>query len=105
MAKQAAAKKKDTKGRPKPSLLAKKPADSGRKVEPKKTIVVRLVDYLKNVRVEMRKVMWPKRSEILSSTLIVIATLVVLAGYVFTLDEIFAFFINTITGAGAALGQ
>lgn len=82
-------------------LLARKPADTGRRQEPKRNFAQRLWDYLKAVRSELAKVIWPKRPEITTSTIIVIVTLIVLGMYVFALDSLFEGIINLISGAGA----
>jgi preprotein translocase subunit SecE len=49
----------------------------------------RLVDYLKKVYIEMRKVTWPTRSEITNSTIVVIVISVLVAVIIFALDTIF----------------
>jgi preprotein translocase subunit SecE len=82
-----------------PSLLgAKKPADTGRRAEAKPPIWQRFLNYLKNVRTELGKVIWPKRPEIIQSTLIVIATLIVVGLFIFTLDTLFEYIIKLISG-------
>ena len=104
MAKQGAAKKNSGKGKQparKPILPKKKPDTGGRK-EAKKNIFVRFANYLRGVRSELKKVIWPKRPEVISSTLIVLVTLIVLALFVMGLDKVSEFFINLITG-GAQL--
>jgi len=79
-------------------MLQKKPVDTGRKAEPKGPIYTRLLGYLKYVRSELRKVIWPKRDEMIQSTIIVIITLFVLSLYIMGLDAVFAGLINLITG-------
>jgi preprotein translocase subunit SecE len=46
--------------------------------------------FLKEVRQELKKVAWPTRRELVSYTVVVLATLVVLTTYVFGLDFAFA---------------
>jgi preprotein translocase subunit SecE len=88
-----------------PSLMApRKPADTGRRIDEKSPIWRRFVNYLVNVRTELGKVIWPKRPEIIQSTLIVIATLVVVGLYIFVLDFVFEGFIKLITGGFVPLG-
>lgn len=102
MAKQQAARaakaQKKGKVQPKRPVLAKKPADTGRKQEPRGNVAQRLVAYLRNVRLELKKVIWPKRPEVVSSTVIVLATLIMLAAYVMLLDWISENLVNLVSG-------
>ncbi len=46
--------------------------------------------FLKEVRQELNKVDWPSRRELISYTVVVLATIVVLTTYVFGLDFMFS---------------
>ena len=46
----------------------------------------RLVDFLKEVRAEMRKVITPSRAEVQATTTIVIVTVFLFAGFFFLVD-------------------
>jgi preprotein translocase subunit SecE len=48
----------------------------------------RTLEFLKDVRSEMRKVVAPTRSEVQSTTAIVIVTVFIFAGYFFVVDSI-----------------
>ena len=48
------------------------------------------LQYLREVRDEMRKVAWPKWPEIRRFSIIVLITVVLYTGYVFGLDSIFS---------------
>jgi preprotein translocase subunit SecE len=50
--------------------------------------VNRVREFLKDVRVEITKVSWPTRSELRDSTLVVIATVVIVAVFVGIVDRI-----------------
>ena len=50
----------------------------------------KLTEYIKSVYLEMRKVTWPNRSELMSSTVVVIAVSVFTALVLFLLDTIFS---------------
>jgi len=50
---------------------------------------VGLVQYLREVRDEMRKVAWPKWPEVRRFSLIVLVTVLLYTGYVFVLDSLF----------------
>lgn len=55
-----------------------------------KKIIARIGQYVKDVLNEMRKVSWPTRSELLSSTIIVIIVSVITALVVFVFDTVFS---------------
>jgi preprotein translocase subunit SecE len=48
----------------------------------------RLIDFLKDVRAEMRKVITPARSEVQATTIIVIVTVFLFAAYFWLVDNI-----------------
>ncbi len=48
----------------------------------------RLVAFLKEVRSEMRKVWWPGLPEVQSTTIVVIVTVFIFAGYFWLVDNI-----------------
>ena len=48
----------------------------------------RLVEFLKDVRSEMRKVVWPSRPEVQSTTIVVLVTVFIFAAYFWLVDNI-----------------
>jgi len=48
----------------------------------------RLRGFIKDVRVEITKVSWPTRSELRASTLVVIATVLIVAAYIGLVDRV-----------------
>jgi preprotein translocase subunit SecE len=46
--------------------------------------------FLKEVRQELKKVDWPNRRELISYTVVVLATLIVTTSFVFVLDYLFS---------------
>jgi preprotein translocase subunit SecE len=50
----------------------------------------RIATYLNEVRIELSKVLWPKRSEIVNYSTVVLTTLVFLALLIFGLNYVFA---------------
>jgi len=48
----------------------------------------KIVNYLKDVRLEMSKVSWPTRDELLESTLMVMVVSGVLALFLFVVDSV-----------------
>jgi len=56
----------------------------------------KLVKYLKEVKIEAKKVNWPTRKEALKYTLIVIGISVVVAIFLGTMDFIFTLILNKI---------
>ncbi|RJQ55323.1 MAG: preprotein translocase subunit SecE [Actinobacteria bacterium] len=55
--------------------------------------------YLKDVRIEMKKVVWPSRPELIASTIIVLVTVLFFSLYITGLDALFSEAITLITGA------
>ncbi len=47
-------------------------------------------DFLRDVRVELRRVAWPTRAETMNSSVVVLIALVVLTAVIFGMDTVFA---------------
>lgn len=60
---------------------------------PKPSLGSRLMNYFSGVRVELKRVVWPSRQEVINSSMVVIVTLVFFAVFAFIVD----------TGASAAI--
>jgi len=56
----------------------------------------RFVIFLKDVRSELKKVTWPGRSEVYSTTLVVIFAMIFFGFYLFFMDIIFSWVISQI---------
>jgi preprotein translocase subunit SecE len=67
--------------RKRPAPQAPRPASRHERTGP--------VQFLREVRGELRKVAWPTRSEVVNYSIVVLATVVILTAYIATLD--FAF--------------
>lgn len=63
----------------------RKPPESNRA-----SLGVRFVQYLRDVRSELGKVLWPKRAEVVNYSTVVLTTLVFLALLIFGLNYLFA---------------
>ncbi|MEO0161570.1 MAG: preprotein translocase subunit SecE [candidate division WOR-3 bacterium] len=61
-----------------------------------KTVLNRALDYIKNVYLEMKKVTWPTKNELISSTIIVIILSVFVALIIFVLDRIFSLLLGIV---------
>ncbi len=57
-------------------------------------ILNKIISFLKEVQLEMKKVNWPSREETIRYTLIVIGISVVVAAFLGTLDYIFTTLLN-----------
>jgi preprotein translocase subunit SecE len=55
----------------------------------------KLVAFLKDVKMEMAKVSWPTRNQMVSYTLIVIGLSLALAIFLGALDALFLYLVNT----------
>jgi preprotein translocase subunit SecE len=65
--------------------VKKKPQPGG---PPKKRTTP--LQFLREVRAELKKVAWPSRSELVQSTLMVLVILVALMGIIYVMDLVFA---------------
>ncbi|MEO0124133.1 MAG: preprotein translocase subunit SecE [candidate division WOR-3 bacterium] len=52
-------------------------------------MIKKIIDYIKGVYLEMRRVSWPTKNELVSSTVIVIIVSIFVALIIFVLDRIF----------------
>jgi preprotein translocase subunit SecE len=50
----------------------------------------RLAGFLREVREELAKVIWPTRSELVTYSIVVVVTVVVLGSFIYVLDQLFA---------------
>ena len=55
----------------------------------------RLIKYFKEVKSEMKKVVWPSKKQVIKNTLIVIAAVVLIGVVIWALDLLFSFGLNT----------
>ena len=62
--------------------------EQGSAMERFKSQPQRLAEFLKDVRAEMRKVVWPARQEVQSTTTIVLITVGLFSAYFFVVDYI-----------------
>ncbi len=69
-----------------PVFTARKQQSSGRERTPP-------VQFLREVRGELRKVVWPSRSETINYSIVVLVTVVVLTAVIYGLDWVFSTFI------------
>ncbi len=65
-------------------------------MEKKERWYKRFFNFLKDVRAEARKVTWPSRQEIYSTTLVVIFAIIFFGFYLFFMDLIFSWVITQI---------
>jgi preprotein translocase subunit SecE len=56
----------------------------------------RIVPFLKEVRAEIKKVTWPSRNEVYSTTIVVIVATLFFGFYLFFMDIIFSWVISQI---------
>lgn len=64
-------------------------------------IFKRIGKYFKDVRAELRRVVWPTRQEVLSSSIIVVATLIFFVFFTLIIDSISSYvLIDVLAGIG-----
>ncbi len=66
------------------------------------------LEFLREVRAELRKVSWPTREEVIRYSIIVLVALVLFTLFVFGVDYVFEWFFRTVTdptgGSAGAMG-
>jgi preprotein translocase subunit SecE len=79
-------------GEPATRRVATAPAGSARRTQEvrREPRTRRIATYLNEVRIELSKVLWPKRSEVVNYSTVVLTTLVFLALLIFGLNFVFA---------------
>jgi preprotein translocase subunit SecE len=81
---------------PKPAKAsAPKPAKAA---PAKPSVFERLSKYFRDVRVEMQRVVWPDREEVIQSSLVVVVALAFFIVYVFLWDNVSQFLFITLPG-------
>jgi preprotein translocase subunit SecE len=58
----------------------------------------RLISFLRDVRAELKKVTWPSRNEVYSTTIVVIIATVFFGLYLYFMDLIFSWVLNQVRG-------
>ena len=67
----------------------------------KPSIFARFGKYLKDVRTELRRVIWPSRKDVVNSSVIVVITLLFFMLFTLVIDNIASFvFIDVLAGIG-----
>jgi preprotein translocase subunit SecE len=56
----------------------------------------RFVNFLRDVRSELKKVTWPSKNEVVSTTIVVLAATVFFGFYLFFMDVIFSWVITQV---------
>lgn len=59
---------------------------SGKKRGEKKNLWQRTIQFLRDVRIETKKVIWPSREEVINYTIVVLITVTVITTFVLVLD-------------------
>jgi len=67
----------------------------------KPSVFARFGKYLKDVRTELRRVIWPSRKDVVNSSVIVVMTLLFFILFTLVIDNIASFvFIDVLAGIG-----
>ncbi|MCK8115660.1 preprotein translocase subunit SecE [Anaerosoma tenue] len=73
----------------------------GKKSAAKPGVFKRIGQYFKDVKGELKRVVWPSRQEVLSSSVIVVVTLIFFVLFTLVIDNISSFvFIDVLAGMG-----
>ncbi|HEX2918424.1 MAG TPA: preprotein translocase subunit SecE [Edaphobacter sp.] len=74
---------------------------AGTGVQQIKSLPDRVSSFLRDVRSEMRKVVWPSRAEVQSTTLVVIVTVFIFAAYFWLVDNVIGRAVEAILGVAS----
>lgn len=66
----------------------------------KPNVFARLAQYFRDVRSEMKRVVWPQRPEIINSSMVVLVTLIFFVALTFTVDLIVVEVVQLLTKLG-----
>ena len=64
-----------------------------------KSLPERISAFLRDVRSEMRKVVWPNRADVQSMTIVVIVTVFIFAAYFWLVDNVIGRAVEAVLGA------
>lgn len=90
MAKKANTEKSEQTKKNKPAKAQKKGPTLGK----------RFIDYLKGVQLELKRVVWPSKEEVVNSSIIVVTTLIFFGLFTFVIDQIGSSLIRAIVKLG-----
>lgn len=74
---------------------------AGTGVQQIKSLPDRVSSFLRDVRSEMRKVVWPSRAEVQSTTLVVIVTVFIFAAYFWLVDNVIGRAVEAVLGVAS----
>jgi len=66
--------------------MAEQEKQQQKEKEKKPNIIQKLVRFFKDIRSELKKVLWPSRKQVLNNTLTVVITCLILGGVIWILD-------------------
>jgi preprotein translocase subunit SecE len=74
---------------------------AGTGVQQIKSLPDRVSSFLRDVRSEMRKVVWPSRADVQSTTVVVIITVFIFAAYFWLVDNVIGRAVEAILGVAS----
>jgi len=86
------------KGKGKTVIKSKARAKDPKKANKKPNIFRRFIEYLKQVRLEIKRTTWPTKNEVLNMTIIVIVALLFFGAFIFIIDFIMVEILNLYSG-------
>jgi preprotein translocase subunit SecE len=60
-----------------------------------------IVKFLKDSREELKKVVWPARDEVMSSTLVVLYSVIIISVFLYAVDSLFDYLFETLVRLGS----
>lgn len=62
--------------------------------KPKKNVFKKSARFFKDLRGELKKIVWPTRKQIINNTIVVCVIMIISAGFIFGIDTILGYLVN-----------
>jgi preprotein translocase subunit SecE len=63
--------------------------------------LIAMIKFLKESREELRKVVWPSKEEVMSSTLVVLSSVILISIFLFLVDRLFSILFGALVSLGS----
>ena len=96
--------KSSEKGKEKAVVKSKARAKDPKKPDKKPNIFKRFAEYLKQVRLEIKRTTWPTKNEVLNMTIIVLVALLFFGAFIFVIDLVMVELVGLYAGLAPDAG-
>lgn len=67
----------------------------------KKSVIQKIRKYFKDLKAEIKKVVWPTRAQVVNNTMVVLSTMAIAGVFIWGVDTIFTQVLKLLLGIGA----